>query len=705
MIRTILAASVSAAALTFALPAFAADDDAAPVDMPTMTFGTWGVDTSQLDKSIDPGDDFFAYVNSRWIAANPIPADMTRFGAFNLLDEEARANVRKLVDELAASPPPEGSSERRIVDAYDAFLNTDAINAAGLTPAYPYLTKIFEAKDLTELASLFEQSGYPGLVGGGVTVDAKQPDSYAVQIGFSGMGLPSRDYYLVDSDRNRDIQDKYRKYLAFLLGKAGYADPAATAQTVYDFEYKVAQAEWDRAAMRDRDITYNRLSRSELLALTPDFPMATVLDSGGFAKADYFLVPQLPPTKEELAGLADGLAEKIGGGLPAMEKLLTETPLPNLKAYMAAQFLSSYAAYLPSDIDDASFEFYGKTLSGQEEQRPRWKRAIGAVQGQLGEVLGQAYVGRYFPAENKARMVDLVANLRSALRQSIEQNDWMTPATKTQALAKLDTFDPKIGYPDKFKTYDGLTIDADTPIANAVAAAEWNRQYDLARLGQPVDRTEWGMLPQTVNAYYNSVKNEIVFPAAILQPPFFNLSADPAVNYGAIGAVIGHEIGHGFDDQGAKSDGTGMLRNWWADADLKAFTTFGDEVVKQYDAFCPLDDGKTCVNGRLTLGENLGDIGGLSMAYRAYHMSLDGKEAPVIDGLTGDQRFFLAFGQVWRNTQRDAALRQQMLTDPHSPAQYRVNGTLRNMDAWYKAFNVTPGDALYLPPEDRVHVW
>lgn len=705
MIRQIFAAGVSAMALALAFPAAAQEEQRTPP--PQMSFGTWGVDPAALDPAIDPGDDFFGYVNAKWIKANPIPAEFARYGAFNLLAEKSTSDVEKLISDLVKSNPPAGSQARRIVDAFEAYLDTAAIDAAGMAPARPYLDKIAQAPDLAALAGLFAEPGYPGLIAAGVTVDPKDPNKYIVSVGFEGMGLPDRDFYLVDNERNRGIQAAYKDYLAFLLGKAGYADPKATADAVYAFEHKVAELEWARASLRDDNVTYNKLTRDELLALAPQFPLAGELAAAGFGGQQEFLVPQIPPTEAEIAQhkLTPEIVGGIGGGTPAMLKLLGETDLGTLKAFMAAQFLSSNAAVLPTEIDDAYFNFYGKLLNGQEVKRPRWKRAIASTEGMLGEQLGKLYVDQYFPPESKAAMDELVANLRKALAASIAENDWMTEATKKEAIAKLDAFTPKIGYPVEFETYDGLDIKPGDALGNRVRATGWALADDRSKLGKPVDRTEWGMLPQTVNAYYNSVFNEIVFPAAILQQPFFGPNADPAVNYGGIGAVIGHEMGHGFDDQGAKSDGTGTLRDWWQPADLAKFTELGDKLAAQYSKYCPYDDGKTCVNGRLTLGENIGDVGGLSLAYRAYKMSLNGKEAPVIDGLTGDQRFFLAWAQVWRSMQREASGRQRLLTDPHSPEEFRANGAVRNQDAWYKAFNVTPDDALYLPPEERVHIW
>jgi len=725
MIRTILTTTASALALALAAPAAAEDLDAhgpqlsdldllvedgdEDVPMPTMSFGEWGVDPSMLSDTIDPGDDFFAYVNQDWLDANPLPAEFSRFGAFNLLREKSTSDVKALVDELVSKPANAlTADEKRIVDAYNSYLDTAAIDAAGLAPAQPFLDKIRGANTLSELVTLWGTPGYSAPMGGGVSVDAKEPTRYSVYIGSGGLGLPDRDYYLDESERGKDIQTKYREYLTFLLGEAGYEDAAGMADKVYGFEDSIARkVSWDRATRRNRDLTYNALTPEELGSLVEGFPTTALLTASGFAGTDRFIVGDLPPSAEEAEelGLDEDTLAKIGGGTPAMMTLLLETPMDVLQAWTIKEFLEGNASVLPTKFDEADFAFYGKTLSGTPEQRARWKRAIGETEGLLGELVGKSYVERYFPSENKDAMVDLVDNLRKALANSIEENDWMSAATKKEALAKLNSFDPKIGYRDNLETYDGLAIIGGNPLANRMAAAEWSWQENVSKLGGPIDRTEWGMLPQTVNAYYNPTKNEIVFPAAILQQPFFALTNDAAVNYGGIGGVIGHEMGHGFDDQGAKSDGTGMLRNWWTDADRAAFDALTDALVAQYDAFCPLDDGNTCVNGRFTLGENIGDLGGLSLAYRAYKLSLNGKEDKVIDGLTGDQRFVMAWAQVWRSAQREESYRQRLRTDPHSPEEYRVNGVVRNLDAWYDAFNVSPEDDLYLPPEERVHIW
>ncbi len=707
MIRTLLAAGASALALSLATPALAQDEDEG--ELPTMSFGTWGFDPEYLSEDIDPGDDFFAYANQKWLDANPLPAEFSRFGAFNLLREKSTSDVQALVRELLAKDPAALSAdEKRIVDAYNAYLDTAAIEAAGLTHIQPFLDRIEGAETMGQLAALWATPGYSSPLGGYVSVDAKQPDRYSVYLGSGGLGLPDRDYYLDETEKGRNIQQKYREYIAFLLGEAGYSDPQAIAQKVYDFEDSIARkVSWDRATRRNRDLTYTALSPAELGDFAHGFPLMAMVRESGFGETDKFIVSDLPPSAERARelGLDEETLAKIGGGTPAMTTLLMTTPLEVLQAWTVKEMLENNASILPKRFDEADFAFYGTLLQGTPEQRPRWKRAIDSTEGMLGELVGKAYVERYFPAENKAAMVELVANLRKALAQSIDDIAWMGEDTKREALAKLDSFDPKIGYRDNLETYPGLAITAGDPLANRLAAAKWSWQDMVSKLGEPIDRTEWFMLPQTVNAYYNSTKNEIVFPAAILQQPFFGITADPAVNYGGIGGVIGHEMGHGFDDQGSKSDATGMLRNWWTDADREAFDELGDALVEQYNRFCPLDEGETCVNGRLTLGENIGDLGGLSLAYRAYKLSLGGKEDKVIDGLTGDQRFFLAWAQVWRSQQREDAARQRLRTDPHSPEEFRVNGIVRNMDEWYEAFGVTPEDDLYLLPEQRIRIW
>jgi putative endopeptidase len=703
--------AVSLLALSFAAPALAQDAApaaATPSLAPSSDWGKFGVQTQWVDKSAKPGDDFDAYVNGVWNKTAELPADRTRWGSFIELNDLSEQRVHAIMDELVASNPAPGSDGARIAAAWKAFMDTDAINAAGLAPARPYLGRIKAAKTPADIARLFGQPGFASPIGAYVNADDKQSDIYALNLGISGLGLPDRDYYLKTDERSVALRDKYKAYLAFLLGKAGYADPQAAAQSVLALETSIARADWDRAAARNPDLTYNKVPVAEFEALGSPGVVRAFLEGLGAQKASYVLIAEMPPTAEEQkAARLDPakMAAQFGPGMPAVVKLIETTPLATWQAYLAAHFLRSNAPVLPSDIDQATFDFYGRTLSGQPEQRARWKRGIAAVEGMAGELVGKIYAEKYFRPEQKAAMNDLVGNLRKAMAANLKDLAWMSPATRVEAEAKLNAFTPKIGAPDTFKTYEGLTFSATDPLANAIAAGKWEGDFQMARIGQPVDRAEWGMLPETVNAYYNPTYNEIVFPAAILQPPFFNLSADPAVNYGGIGAVIGHEMGHGFDDQGAKSDGTGNLRDWWTPADKAAFEKMQDKLAAQYDALCPFDEGKTCVNGRLTMGENIGDLGGLSLAYRAYKLSLNGKEAPVIDGFTGDQRFFMGWAQVWRSKVREEQARQFLITDPHAPPQYRINGIVRNFDEWYKAFNVKPGDKLYLAPKDRLRIW
>jgi putative endopeptidase len=687
----------------------AGTDKDAEIATPTMNFGEWGFDPELLSPDMRPGDDFFAYANNKWLEANPLPPEFSRFGAFTLLSEKSTRDVKALVDELTAKDPAELSGdEARIVNAFKAFLDTDAIDAAGLTHAQPHLNRLASASSLTELTQLWAEPGYASPVGGFVTVDAKQPDRYVSYVGIGGLGLPDRDYYTDTSEKGLEIQRLYKDYLTFLFKEAGYDDPAAATTAVYAFENRLArQVIWDRTVSRNRDLTYNKVSKEEMNALAGDVPFDDIMAKTGLDKSPFYVVTTMPPSDERAKelGLDEETRGKIGTGLPGMFEVLRTTPLTTLQAWSIKEFLSDHSSVLPSRFDKASFEFYSKKLRGTPEQRPRWKRAISATEGALGELVGKSYVERYFPSENKAAMDELVANLRIAMGQSIDEISWMSDATKEEARAKLNSFDPKIGYRDNLETYEGLDVTPDNPLANSIAASAWSMKDNISKLGKPIDRTEWFMLPQTVNAYYNATKNEIVFPAGILQQPFFGVNADIAVNYGAIGGVIGHEIGHGFDDQGSKSDYKGKLRNWWTDEDRAAFDERGDKLVAQYSAFCPFDEGETCVNGRLTLGENIGDVGGLSLAYRAYKIATKDMDVPVIDGLTGDQRFFLGWAQVWRSAQREENYRLRLKTGVHSPEEYRVNGPVRNMDAWYEAFGVTEDHAMYLPPEERVRIW
>ena len=693
-----------AAALSQTAPAAPA---AVTADPPPMVFGGWGVNLADLDPSVDPGDDFDAYVNGKWKAATEIPAKYPYYGVTTDLRLGSERAVRDIINELAAGQNAPGSLEQRVADMYRAYLDVDAINARGMAPAQPYLDRINAVSSHAELAMLFSEIGYPSPFGEFMSIDRGDPSRNTLYVAISGIGLPDRDNYLVDNERNREMRGKYLELLTFLLGKAGHGAPQAAANSVYNLERKMAEVMWDRAIARNPQLTTNRVSHAELLAMANGFPLAPYLEARGILPTDTFNVMQVPPTAEEIAAanLTPAQAAKLGGGYPAMLKLVMETPVDVWKAWMTARLISGGADLLPTEIDDANFAFYGKYLQGREQQRDRWQRAVSAVEGGLGEAVGKIYVDKHFPPASKAAMEELVGNLRLAMAENLRELPWMTPATRTAARAKLDALRVKIGYPSKFETYEGLAVSPTDPIANRMAAAKWEWAKELDELRKPVDREKWLMTPQTVNAYYMPTANEMAYPAAYLQAPNFSPTADPAVNYGAIGATIGHEIGHGFDDNGSRYDGTGQLANWWTPQDKATFDKLGARLVAQYDAICPLDAGKTCVNGRLTLGENIGDLGGLSMAYRAYKIALGGKEAPVIDGLTGDQRFFISFAQHQRTEYRDAFLRQLMQTDPHSPDFARVNAVLRNFDPWYAAFNVKPGDDLYLAPKQRVRIW
>jgi putative endopeptidase len=689
------------------LPVFAADPPVAAADYPLPVVGGWGFNPADIDHAVRPGDDFFAYVNGKWASTEVIPDQYAYSGTILALRVGADRAVRSIIEQLAASPQPDGTPEQRIADSYKAFLDQAAIDAAGLTPAQPFLDRIGAAITRAQLAALMAEPGMPSPIDFEISIDPTRPAANAVFARIGGLGLPDRDYYLTDTVRNVELRARYTAYLAFLLGRAGVAAPADLAARVYAFEHQIALVSWDRAVARNPLLTTNAVPLATFESWGSDFPMAPLVDGSGLGTVARVIVAEVPPDAARVATLGLSAADqaKLGGGMPALIHLLGTTDPATIQAWMTAHFLIAHAPVLPSDIDAANFAFYGKTLSGQQVERARWERAVGAVEGQMGEAIGKLYVARYFPPASKIAMEKLVANLRAALAANLRDLAWMTPPTRAAARAKLDQFGVKIGYPDRFKTYDGMVIRPDAPLANAIAAARWHWQDDLRELAQGVDKAKWLMTPQTVNAYYMPTANEIVFPAAYLQPPLFNPRADDAVNYGAVGATIGHEIGHGFDDQGSRYDGTGTLRDWWTPTDRQAFEALTNRLVAQYDQQCPYDDGKTCHNGRLTLGENIGDLGGLSMAYEAYRLSLHGKPAKVIDGLTGDQRFFLSYAQSERWKLREAFARKLLKTDPHALAQARVNAVLRNFDPWYKAFDVKPGDKLYLPPQERVHIW
>jgi putative endopeptidase len=687
LVTALVATACSATPPTTGKPpeARAMDSQATTSPARSARIGTWGINLAEGDHSVKPGDDFYQYSIGQWLATNQIPADRTSWSTFVVLADEAEGQLRQIVEGLPANVSA-GSNEQKVGDFYRAYIDTDTIEKLGLTPVRASLDAIASARTHEDIVRIMGRPDMPVRtpVREGITVDQKNPDRYIVAVTQSGLGLPERDYYLKDDPKLVEIRAQYKAHIERLLALAGEKDGAEQAKAILDLETQIAKLHWPIAKRRERDLTYNLRTREDLEKLAPSYPWQAQLAAAGIADQREFVVREL----DAVEGLA---------------KLFTQVPVATWRSYLTYHFLASTADTLPKAFDDERFAFYGHTLNGQPQQRDRWKRAIGALDGSLGEAMGQLYVAKYFPPDSKAKMVALVENLRAAYAERVKHLTWMSEPTKKAALEKLATFRPKIGYPDKWRDYSALEVRAGDAYGNSVRAAvyDWNR--DVNRLGKPTDRDEWGMTPQTVNAYYNPTFNEIVFPAAILQPPYFDPNADPAVNYGAIGGVIGHEMGHGFDDQGAKSDARGILRTWWAPSDESAFKKLVDNLAVQYDGFTALPGLN--VNGRLTLGENIGDLGGLTVALEAYHISLKGKPAPVLDGLSGEQRFFLSWGQAWRNLTRDERLRVQVMSDPHSPAKFRVNGVVRNMDAWYTAFGIQPGDKLYLPPEQRVHIW
>jgi putative endopeptidase len=694
--RNILLAAAAAAALSAASATGAAAKKPlaalapvaeAPVpaaDLVTPKYGTWGFDTSGMDPSVKPGDDFFRYANGKWAGRTEIPSDRTRFGNFDKLSVLSESRVHAIAEDAAAGKLADKDGAK-IGAAYAAFMNEALANKLGAAPMRPWLAKIRAVKtkeQFTDLMGSANSNGFTTVLPVGITIDAKSPTRYAVTTATGGLGLPDRDYYLQPSFAAKKA--KYQAYVAQLLTLAGWEKPADNAKAIVDFETRLAEAAWTRVERRDRDKTYNPMSPAEISALTPGIDWNRYLAANGLTGVDRVIVT-------------------TNTAFPKVGKIYAETPLDTLKAWQAFHLADQAAPYLSKPFVDAHYEFRSKELAGQPEQQPRWKRGVAFVDGVIGESVGRVYVARYFPPESKAKMDALVGDIQTALRARIKTLDWMGDATKARALEKLSKFTVKIGYPAKWRDYSKLVLKPDDLYGDArrATAFEWNRE--LARLHGPVDKGEWGMTPQTVNAYYNFANNEIVFPAAILAAPFFDPDADPAINYGGIGGVIGHETSHGFDDQGRKSDGDGVLRDWWASEDATKFKAQTDRLGAQYSAFEPLPGAH--VIGALTMGENIGDMGGLSLALDAYHASLHGKPAPVIDGLTGDQRVFLGWAQVWREKIRDETLRQRLVTDPHSPAVYRVNGTIRNIPGWYQAFGVQAGDKLYVEPDQRVKIW
>jgi len=648
---------------------------------------TSGIALENMDTNVRPGDDFFSYVNGKWIAETEIPADKASYGGFAILADEAQEDVKAIIERSATGDFAKGTDEQKVGDLYKSYLDMDTRNAKGVEPLEPELARIAAIEDHDGLAVYFAAAGrrgYPVPVDIGQVADFKDPNYYMIYAWQNGLGLPDREYYFKEDEASVAIREKYVDHIETIFGLAGFEDGAAAASEIMDLETRIAAAHITKEAARDWPNNYNKVALDKLNEVMPNFNWQGYVDEAGIANID-------------------GLVLMMTSYFEELDTIISETPIDTWQTYLQWLVLNSRATALNEALDNQNFEFYGKALTGREQQREPWRRAVTTVNGLLGEVVGKVYVKEHFPPEAKERMVKLVDNLIKAYDKSIRELDWMSDETRARALDKLSKFKANIGYPDVWRDYSAIEIRSDDLFGNIERATIAEYERELARQGGPVDETEWPMTPQTVNAGYRPWKNDITFPAAILQPPFFNFDADDAVNYGAIGAVIGHEIGHGFDDKGSTFDGDGTMQNWWTEEDRAEFERRTGALVDQYNAYAPFED--LTVNGEFTLGENIGDLGGISIGLLAYKMSLDGKEPPVIDGFTGIQRVFLGYGQIWRSKSRDEALRQQIMTDPHSPAVYRANGSVRNVPEFYEAFDVKEGDALYLPPEGRVKIW
>ena len=646
-------------------------------------FGAWGFDLAGRDTSVKPGDDFNEYANGTYLRTTEIPADKSRFGPFDVLYENAQSQLKSIIETSAANPANENA--RKVGALYASFMDEAKIEQLGATPLAADLAAVKAVTDHAGMARLMGEShsGFGGsLFGIDVFEDLKNPNLNSAYLGQGSLGLPDRDYYLKPDFAAQ--REAYLAYLTTTLTAIGWADPAKTAADILAFETKVADKQWTTVERRQIDKLYNPAKASDLATLAPGFDWAGFLAGAQVSDVDTLVLME-------------------NTAIPAIAQVFADTPIETLKAWQAFNVVDQASPYLSKAFVDARFDFRGKTLRGQPENRPRWNRGVALVDSQLGEVLAQEYVRLHFPASSKAQMEALVGNIRDAMTERLKTLDWMSEPTREQALYKMSKFGVKIGYPDKWRSYDGLELRADDLYGNVERSSAFEWAYKRGKIGKPVDPLEWGMTPQTVNAYYNPPRNEIVFPAAILQAPFFDPNADPAVNYGGIGAVIGHEITHGFDDQGRKSDGDGVLRDWWTPEDAARFEARAKVLGAIYDSLEPIPG--VHVNGDLTMGENIADLGGLLLALDAYHKSLNGQPAPVIDGLTGDQRVFLGWAQVWREKSREAALKEQLTTDPHSPGPVRAATSPRNIDAWYAAFGVSPDQKEYIAPEARARIW
>ncbi len=647
-----------------------------------------GIALDNMDPEVRPQDDLYRHVSGIWLEETEIPSDRSNYGSFSKLADEAEINLRTIIEEAADTPArEEGSDMQKVGDLYISFMNEEIVEQLGLDPLRPELAKIdalVSHEDVIAYMGYAQKLGVRVPLGYWIENDFEDTEEYIVYLTQRGLGLPDRDYYFKEEEKFQETRAKYLEHMAKMLSLAGFENTEEAANSIMALETALAEVQWTRVQNRDRNATYNKFDVSGLGDLSPGFDWLAFLGSAHLSRQPLFIIRQ--PT----------YFDKLG-------EIVQATDVEDWQVYLRMRLLSWAAPFLSGAFVEENFDFHSRAIRGIEENRPRWKRGVALVEESLGEVLGQLYVDRHFQETSKVRMDEMVENLREAFRMSINELEWMGEDTKIEAQDKLASFVTKIGYPEKWKDYSALVVDADDLMANVMRSRQVEYQREVDKLGSPLDRGEWFMTPQSVNAYYNPNMNEIVFPAAILQPPFFNVEADDAVNYGGIGAVIGHEFSHGFDDQGRKTDGKGALRDWWTEEDAEEFQHRADGLVAQYSAYNPIDEEH--VNGELTLGENIGDLAGLTMAYKAYKLSLNGEEAPVIDGFTGDQRFFMGWAQVWRRLYRDEELRRRVLTDPHSPSEYRANGIVTNMDIFYAAFDVKEGDALYKPPEERVRIW
>jgi putative endopeptidase len=674
-----IASAVLSATLAIAAFPAAGRTEAAP------QFGAWGFDLTGMDPKAKPGDSFFDYADGAWYARAVIPADKTRTGMFDTLADKSQDEVHAIIEEAAKSGAAPDTEAGKIGALYRAFMDEARIEALDAAPIAGDLAAIRSAATRDEIAALMgrAKNGFGGsLFGVAVSEDEKDPTHHTLQASQSGLGLPDRDYYLKDAFK--DKKAKYRDYIARMLDLVGWPDAKPQADAIVTLETRIADASWSRAESRDRDKTYNPTTPAELGTDAPGFPWTAWLAAADLGAPGRIVVRQKT-------------------AFPKLAKIFAETPLETLRAWQAFKVVDQTAPFLSKRFVDARFQFRGEEMTGQVEERARWRRGIQLVNSALGEAVGKQYVARYFPPESKVKMVEMIGRLKDALRGRIERLDWMTPETKAKALEKLAQFGVKIGYPDKWRDYSALKVDADDLVGDVRRATAFRWAEAVGKLDKPVDPQEWGMTPQTVNAYYASTRNEIVFPAAILQAPFFDPNADMAINYGGIGGVIGHELTHGFDDQGRKSNGHGVLTDWWTPADTARFDAEAAKYGAQYDSYA-VAPGLN-VRGAQTMGENIADLGGILLALDAYRASLNGEPAAVLDGYSGEQRVFLGWAQVWRAKMRPDAEKQQVASDPHSPARFRVDGPMRNVDAWYEAWGVKPGDALYLKPEERVRIW